>query len=648
MRTTLKRGVGRGAALTGNGNGASGTGSLAPVSIYQQPPTPPRSRSSLALRILGWSVLVLAVLVGGTASGAYLYLHESVAAVAPKSIEVKRVLKSLDVPLPGQPATALVIGYDRRANEAKGTPSRSDTLMLVRADPGEKTISMLSFPRDLRAEIHCPGRSTFVDKINAAYSACGARGSLETVRALTGVPINYIITVNFRGFRQMVDRMGGVWMDVDRRYFNDHGGPTGYAKINLQPGYQRLTGLRALDFVRYRHTDSDLYRNARQQLFVRAFKDQIESAFSITRLPQLVKVITSNVEVGQGGGKDVSAKTVLSYGALAFSLPAGHVFQSRIDGLEGFSDLTTSQENIDRAVREFRSPDIESPRKATAVALGEKIKQKVPPPRETTVTVLNGNGIEGSASTANYLLSQRGYQMVLPPNGLPANAPSYDFFRTQVYFDGKAKGAKQAAGKLANLFGSADVKKLTPAIRGLANDAMVVTVVGQTFHGRLATAPVDQTPERQEAAVVSGANAVTSLLRQHRREVDFPLMVPTKIERSSWIDSEMPLRIYPIDPDKEHKAVRLTYRLGGRNEYWGIQMTDWEDAPVLSGRNFVRKLGGRRYELYYNGPRLHMVVLHTDGASYWVVNTLLDRLSNETMIAIAKSLRPLATISNQT
>ena len=57
-------------------------------------------------------------------------------------------------------------------------------------------------------------------------------------------------------------------------------------------------------------------------------------------------------------------------------------------------------------------------------------------------------------------------------------------------------------------------------------------------------------------------------------------MVPTKIERSSWIDSEQPVRVYAIDKDKEHKAVRLTYRLGGRNEYWGVQMTDWEDAPV--------------------------------------------------------------------
>jgi hypothetical protein len=206
------------------------------------------------------------------------------------------------------------------------------------------------------------------------------------------------------------------------------------------------------------------------------------------------------------------------------------------------------------------------------------------------------------------------------------------------------KGAKAAAGKLGNLFGTADVNKLVPKIRALGNDAMIVVVLGQTFHGRLAAAPIDQTPRRQQAAVVSGASAAVDVLREHRREIDFPLMVPTRIERSSWIDPEMPIRTYWVDPDKEHKAVRLTYRLGS-NEYWGVQMTDWEDAPVLGGRNFTRKIGGRRFELYYNGPRLHMVVLRTDGATYWVVNTLLDRLSNETMIAVAKGLRPLAKVS---
>jgi LCP family protein required for cell wall assembly len=429
------------------------------MAIYRQPPPPPRSGRSLVVRILGWSALVLAVLVSGTAGGAYLYLHETVAAVAPRSVEVKRALKSLKVALPGQPATALVIGYDRRKADGANAPSRSDTLMLVRADPDEKSISLLSFPRDLRVEIRCPGQASYVDKINSAYATCGPRGTVETVRNLTGVPINYIITVNFRGFRQLVDKVGGIWMDIDRRYFNDRGGScTGcYAKINLQPGYQRLTGLRALDFVRFRHTDSDLYRNARQQLFVRSFKDQIEANFSLLKLPQVIKVITSNVEVGQGGGEDVSPKTVLRYAALAYSLPPGHIFQSRIDGLEGFSDLVTAPENIDKAVREFKNPDVESPRKATAVALGEKLKQKVPAPRATSVLVLNGNGVEGSASTASYLLGQRGYRMLTPAAGLTANAPTYDYFRTEVYFDARKAGAQPAARKLANLFGSADV-----------------------------------------------------------------------------------------------------------------------------------------------------------------------------------------------
>ena len=645
MRTTLKRGIGRGSSANGNGKAQLPPGPIAPVTIYRQPVPPGRSGTSTALRFLGWAAVVLAVCVTGVAGGAYLYLHESVAAVAPETADVKRTIKRLDLPVAGQPATALVIGYDRRADEGKNTPSRSDTLMLIRADPRAETISLLSFPRDLRVEIHCPGRSTYPDKINAAYSACGASGTLETVRQLTGVKVNYLITVNFRGFRQLVDKLGGVWIDVDRRYFNDRGGPTGYATINLQPGYQRLGGYQTLDFVRFRHTDSDLYRNARQQLFVRALKDQIRSSFSVTKLPKVIRVLTSNIEVGQGGGQDVSARTVLSYAVLAYSLPPGHVFQSRIEGLEGFSDLTTSSENITRAVQQWASPDVESPKKATAVALGEKVKTKAPPPKDTSVTVLNGNGVTGSASNASYLLGQRGYQILTPPNGIPANAPSFEYFRTTVYFDPSQKGAREAGRKIANLFGTADVKKTTAAIRVLANGAMLTAVVGQTFHGSLAAAPVDQTPKRELANVVPGASASAALLRERQSKVDFPLMVPTVIERSSWIDRERPVHLYRFDEKGRHKTIRLTYRMG-TNEYWGVQQTDWQDAPVLGSRNFVRNIGGRRYELYYNGPHLHMVVLRTDKGTYWVVNTLLDRLSNETMLAIAKGLRPVSRVSS--
>jgi LCP family protein required for cell wall assembly len=642
MRTTLKRGLGRAAPTNGNGKPVLPPGTPSPVSVYRQPPRARRSRLSLIGAIAMWIGVAALVFVVGAAGGTYLYFHESVAAVAAKTPAVKRAAKTLDVPLPGQPAVALVIGYDHRVEDGDGAPSRSDTLMLLRADPATDSISLLSFPRDMQVEIQCPGQQV-VDKIAHAYSYCGPQGSLDTVRELTGVRINYLITVNFRGFRQIVDRLGGAWIDVDRRYFNDVRGPSGYEDIDLRPGYQNLSGRRALDYVRYRHTDSDLYRVARQQQFVKAFKSQVQESVGPLGLPKIVNAITKNVEVAQGGGQDVSGDTVLSYALFAYGLPRGRVFQTRIEGLEGFASLTTDSENIRRAVDTFTHPDVESSDKATAVALGEKPKRTARAPRDTTITVLNGNGVTGSASSAGYQLGQRGYQILTPPNGLPANAPNFEYFRTKIYFAPRERGGREAAQKVANLFGSAEVERLPGAISQLSNGALLTVVVGQTYHGSLASAPIDQTPRREKPNVVSGASASRDLLRERRGRVDFPLMVPTVIERSSWTDDTMPVRLYWIDPDRTHKAVRLVYGMGS-NEYWGVQMSDWDDAPVLADRSLTRRIGGRIYDLYYNGPKLHMVVLRTPKANYWVINTLLDRLSNETMIAIAKGLKPLGQV----
>src|SRR4029453_18216836 len=413
MRTTLKRGIGRGATVEANGRPVLPPGALSPITVYRQPEPPKRSGWATFRTVLGWAFVALLVAIGSAAGGAYLWFHESVAAVVASTPDVKIAAKRLDVALPGQPATALVVGYDRRAGEGKGTQSRSDTIMLVRADPDTKSISLLSFPRDLYTQIHCPGRAAFGARINQAYATCGTKGTLETVRKLTGVPVNYLITVNFRGFRQLVDAMGGVWLDVDRRYFNDRGGDFRYATINLFPGYHKLSGYQALDFVRYRHTDSDLYRVARQQLFVKAFKDQIRASAGPLDLPKVIKTITSNVEVGVGGNSELDGKTVLEYALFAYSLPPGHFFQSKIEGIEespGF-DLTVPEANIQKAVQEFSHPDVESPQKATQVALNEKPRPsptKAPPAAETSITVLNGNGVTGSAGTASYLLSQRG------------------------------------------------------------------------------------------------------------------------------------------------------------------------------------------------------------------------------------------------
>lgn len=650
MRTTLKRGVGRGAHVNGNGNGHAvfPPGAASATTRYRQPPPPPRTGLGLLGRILLATLLVLLSVALGVAGGAYLWVHNSVNAVKAHSTDVKRAQQELNVKLPGQAAIALVIGYDHRAGVESGLDSRSDTVMLLRADPGPKTISMLSFPRDLVVDIHCPPKPGQVapgvtrDKINAAYSRCGSGGTLETVKALTGLPVNYLITVNFHGFKQIVDKLGGVWMDVDRRYYNRNVGTeaTNFADINLQPGYQRLNATQALEFVRYRHTDSDLFRLARQQQFVRAFKEQVGHNFDPLKLPSIVSAIVDNVEVGSKKG--FGGSTVLQYALLGATLPGGHFIQAKIDGVTGYSDLSASSESINAAVDAFQRPDIESSKVANAVALGRKVKAKAPPPAQVTVTVLNGNGVAGSASNASYALSQRGYRTLEPPNGAQADAPALSF-HTVVYFD-KARPRSQAAAKvLAALMQPADVKPLpaNQALRALDPGSMLLVVAGQTFHGQLAATPQRAQAKRQPPYVRFDRSPGDEYLRPLSHRLPFPLQIPTVLERASVPDtlaSDKPVRLYYVD--KGHKAVRLVFR-NGSGEFWGIEETNWTDAPVLADKSFRHDLGGREFDLYYSGSKLHMVVLRAHGASYWVVNTLLDSLSNETMLAIAKGLKPL-------
>jgi polyisoprenyl-teichoic acid--peptidoglycan teichoic acid transferase len=127
---------------------------------------------------------------------------------------------------------------------------------------------------------------------------------------------------------------------------------------------------------------------------------------------------------------------------------------------------------------------------------------------------------------------------------------------------------------------------------------------------------------------------------QAARRVPFRLQVPRYVAEGSRLEFDAPIRVYRVK--KGHKAVRLTFATG-LNEYWGIEETDWNDAPALTdaGAGFVRRIRGRDFTLYYAGAHLHMVVLRESGATYWVVNTLLDSLSNETMLAIARGLTPL-------
>jgi LCP family protein required for cell wall assembly len=653
MRTTLKRGIGRGAEVNGNGRAVLPPGALTPVTLYRQPPPPRPGIGTQIGKFFLWLFVTLLMLVVGLVGGFYLWAHESAAALRAHSLDAKRAEARLDaVPDAKHPAVALVIGYDHRAGE-RGLPSRSDTMMLIRADPVTKTISLLSFPRDLIVPIWCPGKGNGAavpygsGRINSAYAICGSSGALETVRHLTSLRINYLISVNFLGFIAVVNKLGGVWMDIDRRYYNRNVGTasTNFANIDLQPGYQRLGGKNALDFVRYRHTDSDLHRLARQQEFVAAARERIAKSIGPTSLVRIVNTIAHHhyVEIGVGGGSQFDLGTVYSYAKFAYGLPAGHLFQVKLSNVVCPNECETSQSSIQEAVQGFLNPDVEAPTTATEVALGRKIRQKkrALPPASISLTVLNGNGRAGSASRGSDLLRQKGYITVLPPGNQAANAPNWNYGRSKVYYDPAQAGkGKVAAAQVAKLVGNADVEPMPARIAALSNGALLVVVVGSTFQDRLTPSVTAQLPVRHPPYVRFDPGESRAPLARVKRRLRFRLELPTVLERTSTLDSgygETPVRVYTLGG---RPTVRLTYRTGA-TEYWGIQETDWADAPALSDKSLTQRVGGRTFDLHYSGSHLHMVVMRDNGATYWVVNTLLDSLSNETMLAIARGLRPM-------
>jgi polyisoprenyl-teichoic acid--peptidoglycan teichoic acid transferase len=193
---------------------------------------------------------------------------------------------------PGDPQTLLLIGSDHRAGTSWNS-ANTDTMLLVRLDPNSSTINLLSLPRDL--EVQIPGYGT--QKLNAAYSLGGPNLLLRTINqsVFPQLRVSHIIDVNFGGFEDLVDAIGCVYTDVDHRYYNNTA-VTNYSSIDIQPGYQRLCGAAALAFVRFRHTDNDIVRNARQQDFLRWAKDQYGESDLIANEGTLLKIFGEHTQ----------------------------------------------------------------------------------------------------------------------------------------------------------------------------------------------------------------------------------------------------------------------------------------------------------------------------------------------------------------
>jgi hypothetical protein len=185
---------------------------------------------------------------------------------------------------------------------------------------------------------------------------------------------------------------------------------------------------------------------------------------------------------------------------------------------------------------------------------------------------------------------------------------------------------------MADLFGDGQAEVAPP---GTTLKTMLRVIVGQTFHGDLTPGPADQTPTHVAPTVTPDSYAAAEL-QSVKKEAGFPLYTPSVRDSSSTLSTLEPVRAYKAG---DHKAVRLIYETA--NEYWGIQELQWEDPPILDGANIQRRIKGRDYGLYFDGSKLHMVAFKENGNSYYVINTLLNKLSNETMLAIAKGLKPL-------
>src|SRR4029077_11256315 len=311
-----------------------------------------------------------------------------------------------------------------------------------------------SFPRDLNVTIHCPNLAPVTDRINAAWTDCGAQGTLDTVQQLTGIPVNYLITLNFHGFKLIVNKLHGVYMNVDHRYYIPPN--TGTAAINPDPGYQRLSGEQALEFVRFRHFDSDLYRNARQQLFLEALKDRLSNGFSLLQIPQLIGAIKHSVEIGSGGaGGAPSMSEIQSYVGLGTHLKPGHIFRVTIDNLQSCgianAEICASQSDVQAAADSFMHPDITVASRANSVALGRKPtapKQAALKRSEIRTLVLNGTTVGGLARDTSYKLAVAGFHTVQLPPPTFANTPTPTYTSNYVYFDPVQPNAKAAASQL--------------------------------------------------------------------------------------------------------------------------------------------------------------------------------------------------------
>ncbi len=511
-------------------------------------PEPPPKRKRFWLRFTLASVLIVAVSAAATATSILLYIDSIAHALSHNNVYSDKLHKYLAEVHGGEPENILILGSDKRANlgEERG---RSDTTILLRLDPDRNAIAVMSIPRDLKVDI--PGVG--INKFNAAYSYGGPKLTLRVVKELTGLPINHVVNVDFLGFVRAVDAIGCVYTDVDRRYYHSNEGVPAaeqYSEIDIQPGYQLLCGKKALEYVRYRHTDTDLVRSARQQDFISAarervgLKDLVLDQSGLTDI--FTKYTTSDIN---------STQTMIQMLNLFIASRSAAIHEIHFPATLGPSYVYASEAAIHGAVNKFL-------------------------------------GIEASSG---------------PLNSEEHTAPGLKKKREQ---RGGGKKAKQPRPEKPH------IKARPPGSDGLV--------------------------PAHEAGELQGKAAARKL------GGGFPVFYPTRLPpEASWVESNSYERIqnprvyhFKDTDGNRHAAYRMVGEFGPYYEthYFGVQgIQGWSDPPILDNPSETRTIHGREYEFFVDGDRLSQVAWHRGENTYWVANDLLDTLTNDQMIGLARS-----------
>lgn len=332
-----------------------------------------------------------------------------------------------------------IIGLDESRNRR-----RTDTIFVVSFDPNTKDVKLLSIPRDTRAYIDGYG----FDKINAANVYGGVELVIKVVKELLEIPIHYYVKVDYKGFRQIVDDLGGVEIYVERPMHYDD-----YAQnlhIHLEKGLQLLDGEKAEQFVRFRkYPNGDIGRIQAQQKFLKALAKKVLNPMTIFKIPRIAKTLTMYVETNMDPGE------IVKYANILRQIRPEDIEMAVLPGIDryinGISyylvDINKTQELVDKY---FRNIDPSN--------LGLNIE------------VLNGSGISGAASRAANRLKSYGFNV-----RKVGNADSFNYKTTRIiYSEGKLEKAKE----IASIIKGTELIEQNPD----NSDVDIIVIIGRDYN----------------------------------------------------------------------------------------------------------------------------------------------------------------------